>query len=135
MSDKDVIKNFLARLYALPIVADPKYLAEDIRTLRATYAQSSDFEDALHAVMREIGHACQNHEHGKALQYSLAGWRRSRFQLRREPQSPAELRLIFQEQTKELLYVLAFGPRKASDSIYFRASSRLPETANADTPS
>lgn len=125
MTPAEAGQHLLDLVVRLPILADPRHLADDIFCLRQVFTNDSGFFSALHSIERELIIACRNPAvHGKALTHGYHGWRRCAFQSRRTQKHGADLRLVFRPLGSNALELRAFGHRSLPDSLYYRVRAR-----------
>jgi hypothetical protein len=115
----DAIREFVRALPDASIVAEIRYVQDDISALRRAFPKDNDFSQALRSVSRHLRRL--RPDTGAELDYDLSGCRRIKF--RSGMTDHADLRIIFRSvgSTFELR---AFGARHEPESIYRRAAAQ-----------
>lgn len=118
MTAVETLQAFFTALANLPIDADPRHIAEDIRDLRIAFPDDNAFVHALQSLVYELRIASQRPStHGIPLEYRHTGWRRAAFQSRRSAKNKADLRIIFRPTLDGRLELRAFGHRREPLSV------------------
>lgn len=121
MTAVEALQAFLAALASLPIDADPRHIAEDIRDLRIAFPDDNALLHALQSLVYELRIASQRPStHGISLEYRHTGWRRAAFQSQRSAKNKADLRIIFRPTPDGRLEPRAFGYRHEPLSVYMK---------------
>jgi len=119
------VEAFGEMLSRLPVRYDPRYVAEDLASLRQVFPSGRAFADALLAIAKAAVIAVRRRDgYGVALDFQLAGWRRAAVPASPNRGATADLRIVFRPTDDGNIELLAFGHRRQPHAVYFAAKRR-----------